>query len=91
MDAILSTVQGFLSQGGAGDSSFILLAAAAGFAFALGVSAFALGLLDPVRKRIDQVSASEEFRALSSAELDREAKTPRSAVKPEKRTGAQAR
>ena len=59
MDAILSTIQGFLSQGGAGDSAFIVLVAGAGFAFALGVSAFTLGLLDPVRKRIDQVSASE--------------------------------
>jgi tight adherence protein C len=84
MDAILSTVQGFLSQGGASDSTFILLAAAAGFAFALGFSAFALGLLDPVRKRIDQVSASEGSAASAAQRLIAKLKPLAALVSPKK-------
>jgi tight adherence protein C len=59
MNALMSTVQDFLTLGGDGDSIFIVLVAGAGFALAMAVSAFASGLLDPVRKRLGQVSTDE--------------------------------
>jgi tight adherence protein C len=60
MDAIVNIVQGFLGQSGAATSLFIVLAAGAGFALAMGVSAFAVGLFDPVRKRLGKVSAEDD-------------------------------
>ena len=60
MDAILHTVQSFLGQSGAATSLFIVLAAGAGFALAMGMSAFAVGLFDPLRKRLGKVGTDDE-------------------------------
>jgi tight adherence protein C len=60
MDAILNTVQSFLGQTGAATSLFIVLAAGAGFALAMGASAFVVGLFDPLRKRLGKVAADDD-------------------------------
>jgi tight adherence protein C len=59
MDAILNTVQGFLGQGSAATSIFIVLAAGAAFALAMGVSAFVMGVFDPLRKRLSKVGSDD--------------------------------
>lgn len=58
MDSILSIVQSFLNRGGGSDALFIVLVAAAAFALAMGICAFAFGLADPIRKRLGHVSES---------------------------------
>jgi tight adherence protein C len=60
MDAILNIVQGFLGQSSTATLLFIVLAAGAGFALAMGVSAFAVGLFDPLRKRLGKVGADDD-------------------------------
>jgi tight adherence protein C len=60
MDAILNIVQGFLGQSNTATLLFIVLAAGAGFALAMGVSAFAVGLFDPLRKRLGKVGADDD-------------------------------
>ena len=60
MDAILTTVQDAL-----GNSAvlFIALVAAAVFVLTLGMSSFAAALLDPVRRRVQQVSPDDALQA----------------------------
>lgn len=56
MDAILTTVQHVLGSGGSAATLFIVLVAAGVFVLTLGMSSFAAALLDPVRRRVQQVS-----------------------------------
>ena len=60
MDAILTTVQAAL-----GNSAllFIALVAGAVFVLTLGMSSFAAALLDPVRRRVQQVSPDDAQQA----------------------------
>jgi tight adherence protein C len=69
MDAILNTVQSFLGQSGAATSLFIVLSAGAAFALAMGVSAFAVGLMDPLRKRLGKVSADDDQTPVLAARI----------------------
>lgn len=57
MDAVLIALQDFLGDGGGAGLLFIALAAAAVFALTMGMSAFVVGLLDPVRRRLGQLGA----------------------------------
>jgi tight adherence protein C len=69
VDAILTTVQGAL-----GNSAvlFIVLVAGAVFVLTLGMSSFAAALLDPVRRRVQQVSPDEaQQSSLSDGLADR--------------------
>jgi tight adherence protein C len=67
MEAVLNTLQGFLGDGGSAATMFIVLAAGAVFVLTLGVSAFAMGLLDPVRRRLGRLGSGDE-RATSAAD-----------------------
>lgn len=57
MDAVLIALQDFLGDGGSAAILFIALAAAAVFALTMGLSAFVVGVLDPVRRRLGQLNA----------------------------------
>jgi tight adherence protein C len=57
MDAVLNTLQDFLGDGSIASLMFILLTAGAVFALTLGLSAFAVGVLDPVRRRLGQMTS----------------------------------
>jgi tight adherence protein C len=63
MDAVLIALQDFLGDGGSAAIIFIVLAAAAVFALTMGTSAFVVGLLDPVRRRLGQLHAGENQQA----------------------------
>jgi tight adherence protein C len=59
MDLILSVLQDFIGHGGNTAMLFIALAAAAVFALTMGLSGIVVGLLDPVRRRLGQLSGAE--------------------------------
>jgi len=63
MDAVLIALQDFLGDSGGGGMLFIALAAAAVFALTMGLSAFVLSLLDPVRRRLGQLGSAGEHRS----------------------------
>lgn len=69
MDAVLITLQDFLGDSGASGMLLIVLAAAAAFALTMGLSAFVIGLLDPVRRRLGQLSSGESGRPSTAAAL----------------------
>lgn len=58
MDAVLSTLQEFIGDGGKTAMIFIALAAAAVFALTMGLSGIVSGLLDPVRRRLGHLSSA---------------------------------
>lgn len=62
MDAILIALQDFLGDSGGAGFLFIALAAAAAFALTMGMSAFVVGLLDPVRRRLGQLASGNNER-----------------------------
>jgi tight adherence protein C len=59
MDPVLSVLQEYIGDGGKTAMIFIALAAAAVFALTMGLSGIVVGLLDPVRRRLGQLSAAE--------------------------------
>jgi tight adherence protein C len=69
MDPVLSALQDFIGQGGSGAMLFIALAAAAVFALTMGLSGIAAGLLDPVRRRLGQLSSAEHEAGSTAATL----------------------
>lgn len=62
MDAVLIALQAFLGDSGGAGILFMALAAAAAFALTMGLSAFVVGVLDPVRRRLGQLSSGEKGR-----------------------------
>lgn len=60
MDSILNILQDFVGKGGNTAMLFIALVAAAVFALTMGLSGIAAGLLDPVRRRLSQLSDGHE-------------------------------
>ncbi len=62
MDAVLISLQDFLGDNGGAGILLIALAAAAAFALTMGVSAFVVGLLDPVRRRLGQLGSADGER-----------------------------
>lgn len=69
MDPVLSVLQDFIGDGGNTAMIFIALAAAAVFAMSMGLSGIVSGLLDPVRRRIGQLSTAERESGSSAAAL----------------------
>lgn len=69
MDAVLSALRDFLGDSGGAGLWFIALAAAAVFALTMGMSAFVVGLLDPVRRRLGQLSSSSNERPSAAATM----------------------
>lgn len=69
MDPVLSALQDFIGHGGKGAMLFIALAAAAVFAMTMGLSGIAAGLLDPVRRRLGQLSSVEHASGSKTAAL----------------------
>lgn len=69
MDPVLGALQDFISHGGTGAMLFIALAAAAVFALTMGLSGIAAGLLDPVRRRLGQLSSGEHEAGSQAAAL----------------------
>jgi tight adherence protein C len=68
VDAVLIALQDFFGNSGSGGLLFIALAAAAVFALSMGMSAFVVGLLDPVRRRLGRLG-SENDRPSASATM----------------------
>jgi len=69
MDSILRVLQDFVGHGGNSALLFIGLAAATVFALTMGLSGIAAGLLDPVRRRLGQLSADEREPGTTTAAL----------------------
>jgi tight adherence protein C len=69
MDAVLIALVDFLGEGGSGAILFIALAAAAVFALTMGLSAFVVGLLDPVRRRLGQLNTGETGQPSAAAAM----------------------
>jgi tight adherence protein C len=69
MDAVMIALQDFLGDSGASAMLLIALAAAAAFALSMGLSAFVVGLLDPVRRRLGQLSSGGNQQPSSAATL----------------------
>jgi tight adherence protein C len=69
MDAVLNILQDFLGHSGASGVLLIVLAAAAAFALSMGLSAFVIGLLDPVRRRLGQLRSGASERPSTTAAM----------------------
>jgi tight adherence protein C len=69
MDPVLSALQEFIGDGGKTAMIFIALAAATVFALTMGLSGIVSGLLDPVRRRLGQLSPAERDSGATSAAL----------------------
>ena len=69
MDAVLIALQDFLGDSGLSGILLIVLAAAAAFALSMGLSAFVVGLLDPVRRRLGQLSSGDSGRPTTTAAI----------------------
>lgn len=70
MESVLIALQDFLGDSGGGAILLIVLAAAAAFALTMGLSAFFIGLLDPVRRRLGQLSTGGERPSATAAMAD---------------------
>jgi tight adherence protein C len=70
VDAVLIALQDFLGDSGGSAILLVALAAAAAFALSMGLSAFVVGLLDPVRRRLSQLSSSDNERPTAAAMAD---------------------
>jgi len=62
VDAILIALQDFLGDSGGAGLLIVALAAAAAFALSMGLSAFVMGLIDPIRRRIVQLGSENNER-----------------------------
>lgn len=69
MDAVLTTLLDFIGDSGGSAMLLIVLAAAAAFALSMGLSAFVIGLLDPVRRRLGQVRFGDSERPSTAASM----------------------
>ncbi|MBM0106072.1 type II secretion system F family protein [Steroidobacter sp. S1-65] len=69
MDSVLVILQDFLGDDGSSGILLILLAAAAAFALSMGLSAFVVGLLDPVRRRLGQLRSGGNERPSTTASI----------------------
>jgi tight adherence protein C len=69
MDAILIALQDFLGDSGGAGILFMALAAAAAFALSMGLSAFVMGLIDPVRRRLGQLGSGTGERPSVAATM----------------------
>lgn len=69
MDAVLIALQDFLGDSGYSGLALIALAAAAAFALSMGLSAFVVGLLDPVRRRLGQLRSGDGERPSTTVAL----------------------
>jgi tight adherence protein C len=69
MDAVLITLQDFLGDSGGAGILFMALAAAAAFALSMGLSAFVMGLIDPVRRRLGQLGSDANERPSVAATM----------------------
>nr|WP_298719052.1 type II secretion system F family protein [uncultured Steroidobacter sp.] len=69
MDAILIALQDFLGDSGGAGILFMALAAAAAFALTMGLSAFIMGLIDPVRRRLGQLGLGSGERPSAAATM----------------------
>lgn len=69
MDAFLNTLLSLVGENSAAGMLFIALVAGAVFALSLGVSAFAVGLFDPIRRRLGQLNGSDTERQANSDSL----------------------
>lgn len=69
MDAILIPLQDFLGDNDSAGIVLMALAAAAAFALTMGLSAFVVGLLDPVRRRLGQLGSADGERPSVSASM----------------------
>jgi tight adherence protein C len=70
VDAVLSTLQQFIGDGGNTAMLFIALAAATVFALTMGLSGIVAGLLDPVRRRLGRFSPERESGSNAAALAD---------------------
>jgi tight adherence protein C len=69
VDAILIALQDFLGDSGGAGILFMMLAAAAAFALSMGLSAFVMGLLDPVRRRLGHIGSEHGDRPSAAATM----------------------
>jgi tight adherence protein C len=69
VDAVLIALQDFLGDSGGAGILFIALAAAAAFALSMGLSAFVMGLIDPVRRRLGQLGSGAHQRPSAAATM----------------------
>lgn len=69
MDAVMIALQDFLGDSGGAGLLLMGLAAAAVFALTMGLSAFVVGLIDPVRRRLGRLSASDSERRSAAASM----------------------
>jgi tight adherence protein C len=69
MDAVLGVLQDFIGDGSKSALLFIALAAVAAFALTMGFSAIVSSLLDPVRRRLGQLSSDEQTSGTTAAAL----------------------
>lgn len=69
MDAILIALQDFLGDSGGAGILFIACAAAAAFALSMGLSAFIMGLIDPVRRRLGLLGTDTGERPSAAATM----------------------
>jgi tight adherence protein C len=69
MDAVLNTLQDFIGGGGNTALLFVALAAAAAFALTFGLSGIVATLIDPVRRRLGHLGASEHEPGSNAAAL----------------------
>lgn len=70
MDAVMIALQDFLGDRDGAGLLLMALAAAAAFALSMGLSAFVVGLLDPVRRRLGRLSSGGEQRSTTAAMAD---------------------
>jgi tight adherence protein C len=69
VDSILIALQDFLGDSGGAAILFMALAAAAAFALSMGLSAFVMGLIDPVRRRLGQLGLGTNERPSATATM----------------------
>lgn len=70
MDAVMIALQDFLGDSGPAGLLLMALAAAAAFALTMGLSAFVVGLIDPVRRRLGRLGGEGEQRSSAAAMAD---------------------
>jgi tight adherence protein C len=69
MESIMIALQDFLGDSGGAGLLLMALAAAAAFALTMGLSAFVVGLLDPVRRRLGQLNSQDGERSSAASAM----------------------
>lgn len=82
MDAVMIALQDFLGDSGGAGLLLMGLAAAAVFALTMGLSAFVLGLLDPVRRRLGRLGAGDDEQRSTAAAMANSLSNLAAMVKP---------